>query len=336
MIGLMGSLVSSCQQSLDEEVQLPATISKARFTFTIALDDAASRASRADEWEENETDPYATVGTEYENVIDLETGFEIRAHYTNSYGLTDVAEVTVTKFEKLESVNQYRVEAEMKAIANTETLACRLEVYANCTSDNLTFNQGVEFIPMWGVKQTTLYLDKDQATELADPIYLLRSVAKVEVMLDGGLVKDFSLTSVTIDKYNKTGYVLPYGSASASNTESMNQSAVFNPYSTTNTLGANLGFNSVKENNFYVYLPEFQNVDSDGSELPTAAKMIVTINGRNYPLEFKTYADNTPFDVVRNHCYQYVIKSVKEDVDFELNYQVEVWKDITDLTVTFK
>ena len=58
MIGLMGSLVSSCQQSLDDEVQLPITTGKAQITFTIALDDIDSRAT----WEENEGATDAVVG----------------------------------------------------------------------------------------------------------------------------------------------------------------------------------------------------------------------------------------------------------------------------------
>lgn len=321
MIGLMGSLVSSCQQSLDEEVQLPATISKARFTFTIALDDAASRTSRAGEWEENETDPYATVGTKDENVIDLETGFEIRAHYTNSYGLTDVAEVTVTKFEKLEAVNRYRVEAEMKAVANTETLACRLEVYANCTSDNLTFNQGVEFIPMWGVKQTTLYLDKDQATELAEPIYLLRAMAKVEVMVADGVG---TLESVTLDKYNVNGNVLPMGAATATATEAMGQQTVFNPNVITS--GTNLRFTTAENGVCYIYLPEYRNV----GEGATPAVMTVTIDGEDYELHFKNYANDTPFDVVRNHYYQYTITGINKEagVKVSLQYKVVGWTSV--------
>ena len=56
---------------------------------------------------------------------------------------------------------------------------------------------------------------------------------------------------------------------------------------------------------FYVYLPEYQNIDGDGNELTSAAKMFVSINDKDYLLEFKFYADNTPFNIVRNHYYQY-------------------------------
>ena len=53
---------------------------------------------------------------------------------------------------------------------------------------------------MWGVKKTTLLLAKGELTELNEPVYLLRSMAKVEVKLDNQIAGDFNLTSVSIDK----------------------------------------------------------------------------------------------------------------------------------------
>lgn len=330
LIGLMGCLVSSCQQSLDEEVQLPAHIAKARITFTIALNDATSRASRAGEWIGNETDTEATAGTSDENAIN---NIQIRAHYTNSYGLADMADVTIREFREMEAINQYLVEADMEAIANTETLACRLEVFANCTPENPTFKQEVQNIPMWGVKQITLYLDKDQATELPEPIYLLRAMAKVEVLVNDGVGE---LQSVTVNKYNKNGNVLPTGAASATATEQMNQESVFNPNATDS--GENLSFTRGQNGGYYVYLPEYQNVGENGNKLTTAAQMTVTIGGKEYPLEFKMYSDDTPFDIVRNHYYQYTITGVAEDeVEVEMiMYQVMDWTEVDEMTLEFK
>ena len=67
-IGLMGFLASSCQHSLEEDVQYSRTSGKAQLTFTIALEsiDSRSRAS----WNQNESDNVSEVGTVYENQID--------------------------------------------------------------------------------------------------------------------------------------------------------------------------------------------------------------------------------------------------------------------------
>ena len=78
--------------------------------------------------------------------------------------------------------------------------------------------------------------------------------------------------------------------------------------------------------------------DGDGNELTSAAKMSVSINDKDYLLEFKLYADNTPFNIVRNHYYQYVITGVTEnevEVELSLQYQVMDWSDITNIPMDF-
>ena len=203
-IGLFGALVSSCQQSLDEEVQIPSASGKAQISFTIALDDIESRAT----WEENEGSTSAVVGSEQENAIDLtsEDGLKVFVYSTNG---TLLGEVTNKEVRKIDT-NEYKFNGQL-VIENltTSTLQCRLMVYANCIESDETFDFDAEYIPMWGVKETTLQLAKGELTQLTEPIYLLRSMAKVEVKLDESIAEDFNMTSVLVDKYNTTGYVLP-------------------------------------------------------------------------------------------------------------------------------
>ena len=338
-IGLFGALVSSCQQSLDEEVQIPAVSGKAQISFTIALDDIESRAT----WEDNEGSTSAFVGTEQENAIDLtsEDGLKVFVYTTTG---TLLGEVTNKEVRKIDT-NVYKFNGQL-VIENltTSTLQCRLMVYANCIESDETFNYNAQYIPMWGVKETTLQLAKGELTQLTEPIYLLRSMAKVEVKLDESIADDFNITSVLVDKYNATGNVEPIGAGDAADTKKMVLQDVFNPNASYDEESSPLFFTEERDENgegigvFYVYLPEYQNIDNNGNELTSAAKMSVSINDKDYLLEFKTYADNTPFNIVRNHYYQYVITGVTEnevEVELSLQYQVMDWSDITNIPMDF-
>ena len=325
MIGLMGSLVSSCQQSLDDEVQLPITTGKAQITFTIALDDIDSRAT----WEENEGATDAVVGSVNENAINLdsEDGLQVFVYDLQGRLLGEVINKEVRKID----TNTYSFNGNLE-IDNLQssTLPCRLMVYANCIESNETFEQSVEYIPMWGVKETTLQLAKGELTKLTEPIYLLRAMAKVEVKLDASIAEDFDLTSVVVDKYNSTGNVLP-SFTTLQDTELMDDQSVFNPNA---SLVENaLAFNEVEgEETFFIYLPEYQNVGED----VTPAEMKVVIDGIEYTLHFKDYTDDSPFNIVRNHYYQYTITGVNGGVELELNYQVENWTDVKNPTINFQ
>ena len=335
MIGLMGSLVSSCQQSLDDEVQLPITTGKAQITFTIALDDIDSRAA----WEDNEGATDAVVGSVNENAINLdsEDGLQVFVYDLQGKLLGEVINKEVRKID----TNTYSFNGNLE-IDNLQssTLPCRLMVYANCIESNETFKQSVEYIPMWGVKETTLQLAKGELTKLTEPIYLLRAMAKVEVKLDASIAEDFDLTSVLVDKYNSTGNVLPsYSYTTLQDTELMDDQSVFNPNA---SLVENaLAFNEVEgEETFFIYLPEYQNV-GEGASL---AQITVQIGDKTYPLEFKMYdndddeSNDQYFNIVRNHYYQYVITSVTEsevEVELSLRYQVIDWEEIEHPTLDF-
>ena len=212
-IGLVGCLVSSCQQSLDEAVQ-ESTIGKAEISFTIALDDIESRAT----WEDNEGSTSALVGTEKENAFDLTSEDGLKVFVWSTTGIP-LGEVTNKQVRKVDT-NVYKFNGQL-VIENltTSTLQCRLMVYANCIESDGTFNFNTQYIPMWGVKETTLQLAKGELTQLTEPIYLLRSMAKVEVKLDDNITDDFDLSSVEVDKYNTTGNVLPFGALTATDTK---------------------------------------------------------------------------------------------------------------------
>ena len=266
-------MISSCQQSADEEIVLPPN--NISITFTLAFDELSSATRAA--WSSNETASDASPGNEFENQIDLtsENGLQVFIYSTD--GQTCLSKVTDEDIVRLEEngriVYQFTGDAliDSRYIQNN-SLNCRLMVFANCdkidTTSGLTglyyqfdanaFRNQSQYIPMWGVKQCTLNLSKGDLSMVDGYIYLLRSMAKVEVKLDSSVADMFDLQNVIVNKYNKKGNVMPNGYKAAKLTEAMDQETVFNPNAS--SVDSDLAFVKVSADEYYVYLPEYQNI----------------------------------------------------------------------------
>ena len=194
-------------------------------------------------------------------------------------------------------------------------------------SDNLKFTrfayEGVakdtEFIPMWGVKAASLDLVKD-ATQDLGTIYVLRSMAKVEVKLsealsDGG----YTLTSMTMKNLNACGYCLPYGATTLTQTEALSLETCFRPDGTA-TVG-NQTVSGDGKSSWVMYVPEYKNV---GADAPAVINVGLMHNGVPMELDpetgliqFKGYDAGKPtgaaYNIVRNHNYVFEITGIKEE-----------------------
>ena len=213
-------------------------------------------------------------------------------------------------------------------------------VFANCTTDitsetdlsalSYTYNEGMD-IPMWGVITQTLSLEPGSRQEL-DEISLLRAFAKVEVSMN---LEGYTLQSVSIDKSNTQGYCLPKDYVSVANTTDLDREedtniTTFNPFtSPSNTIQTFSGAN----NNYYIYLPEYDNSTDDAAKIQVAVKNNATSEENTYDLEFKDYEngvpkDGTQYDIVRNHIYRYTITGVN-DGKLTVKYRALPWDLVT-------
>ena len=340
-IGLMGFLASSCQSS-EEEPQLPP--GKVKITFTLALDNLDSRSRAEGDWTYNETNG-GILGSEYENQIDFRTDNGLQVLVYSTDGQTYLGSVVNKDVVRLTNENGRLYEFTgdlMIAKENIPTdgvLNCRLMVFANCsavtpaTYANVTYSYKPTYIPMWGVQQCTLTLAEGELTRVPETIDMLRAMAKVEVKLDDNF--NATLEGVSIDKHNAAGYVVPEGYYTVTNTGALFQQPVFRPYvmQEGETVGSSLQFTDAN-GVCHIYLPEYQNV---GEGAPPAV-MTVTIDGKDYPLYFKDYANDTPFNVVRNHYYQYTITGIYQETEVEVSllYEVVDWSPVDNPELSFE
>ena len=193
--------------------------------------------------------------------------------------------------------------------------------------EDLTFEQNAANIPMWGVTTQTLTLTPGTADNLGS-IDLLRAMAKVEVCLSDELKDEYTLKSVTLNRYNKTGYCLPAGYNDVSETTELDREgskpASFNPCP---SLANDIIFTTNADNGTAVcYLPEYANDDANPAQLT----ITLTNEGtdKEYTLDLKDYTTDAYYNLVRNHIYRYTITDVN-DGTLTVKYRVLPWEVVS-------
>lgn len=337
MIGVLGMLTASCSQEADG-LDLD-TDGKVQVMFTIALDNpsAGSRATWGNNYD-------SAIGDDFDNYINPDQFFVKLTLGNTTYDVQNIAH-----WQQAGNKNVYEFVGEVDVNINTTTTYtnAKIMVYANMNpastfgtevfEPNYNINQsiarnpnGVAYIPMWGVQTVNLSLTPGTRTELIDPIYLLRSMAKVEVALTA---PEYTLTKVVLKKYNKIGNCLPVGAADVNNTKDLNFDNVnaidskpycFNPNAT--SAGTDLAF-TVTSNHLIFYMPEISNANDD-----LAMEVILERDGDEVTLSapylyFRNYSTNTAFDVVRNHWYQYNITAIGKSLDYTAD--IKPWSSAT-------
>lgn len=304
---------------------------EAQVVFTLRLDAPATAVTKAT-WDEVYDDE---DGTPYENAIDPA---RLQVMICNADGTTyyplqnlsftpDSSDDTGTTYTFVGSIDLSEAESNGLTSGNSY----KIMVLANCPDiadytglGDLTYTYGQTdqlktYLPMWGVTTAELSLTPGER-QLLGSIDLLRAVAKVEVLLDDNdELNDYSISAASIGPYNTTGYCLPAGWNSVTETKELHRQegstgspGSYRPYASSSE-GNSLAFSSPNNDGSYiVYLPEYDNTDTNPAEIS------ITINGKDYPIYFKTYTDGKPqegtdYNIVRNHLYRYTITGIDEN-----------------------
>lgn len=336
-IGVLGMLIVSCNQ--DDMVQQPSD-GTINVTFTLAMNASHSRAL-PDFTEEQ--------GNRYENMIDA-GGLQV-LFYSSDLS-TCMGKVENISIFKTGGNYIYTFVGDLKLDKanfkeNTNTISsCKVMVFANCpevtTNTNLSdglvysFDNGTSFlngntnIPMWGVASFyDLTLAPGVYTNLGT-IYILRALAKVEVIMSDAAATEFNLNSVLLkNNYNTTGRCLPKSYADASVTTDMDTDAkLFNAASSTAT--GTLAFKQGETNHWILYLPEYDNSTNPSyiaTDITTKAGEPVGLKDPN--IYFKVYNDgiatSESFNITRNYHYRYIIDKVNTGSELSLTCNAQPW-----------
>ncbi|MBE6275382.1 MAG: hypothetical protein E7096_03430 [Bacteroides sp.] len=329
-LSVLALMVFSCTQSEDDPTLQELDKEKVQVSFTLSME-ATNPTSRAGEtW----GDDYAPdfIGDEYDNQIDLNSLQVVLFDVDDKY----VGKVQQLRYYKVENgpINEYTFVGDLSTEIASGTYS--IMVFANCPEVTATTVADLKMmtfvynpqrgIPMWGFIKQNINLVPGSRTVL-NKIPVLRAMAKVEVSLNNNLVGDYSLLGVTLSRYKIGGYCLPQNyNATATSTGDLNIDTGFNPHAEAE-VGTSLSFNELIENQkFCVYIPEYDN-DAVPATMTLEVQHQDESAARTYTLDFR--------NIIRNHYYQYIITGVNENIEFELQYQVAAWIDVTNPTITF-
>lgn len=337
---------------------------KVKVTFTLSMEGAQTRSTRADDghtWGDNldnvtGNDYPEIIGNDFENRIKAES---LRVLIFTSEGAYkgDVGNLTYFTIGGNTASSEYQFLGEISDVELTTETEYRFMIAANgtlpadittigdvlftgFTDTDISYPNG--FIPMWGVLTKTVTLDTYQDL---GTIHLLRAAAKVEVCLAQQLIDEgFTLLDVFVNNYAPSGYWFPNNWNRVGCTLDLfhlgdgNTPGAYRPYSGTSNIakyfvddaGQSTYDTSKKLTNGFIYLPEFDNTTNTAANISLKLK---DGSGKIYEfpnsIEFKDYVDGKatgiPYNLVRNHYYQYTITQVNNGEALDLRLVVNPW-----------
>lgn len=186
-------------------------------------------------------------------------------------------------------------------------------------------------IPMWGVTTVDLTPILNEANyKIPDPLWLLRSAAKVEVQLSDDLkAKGTKINSAMLKYYNVEGYVAPYDWYQFDNTLQVDCEKAINVY---RHAAVNLPLiEDEATGNYYVYMPEYDNKNYPGERNKISLEFTVGGEVKYFEdaISFVEYSngkivDGSDYNIVRNHIYRFSIRSIAGS-NLMLEYTVADW-----------
>lgn len=328
MLALMLSL-SGCTSGSGDEPQATPNAVTVTFSVVTPRPNPTANNSRAT-W----GDPYLPdAGSDFDNLL---LSDQLRAVITNN---NCTEEIAVTRLycagaTEEESAISYEFVG-LIASADIEKLKAltqgKLHIMANAgTSPQLEstaaftlteFQPGNDFkaIPMWGVKTIDFSGVKQNERLDVGTVELLRAIAKVEVIIATdaqGTVEDFNIisaiNSLSINRLNRSGYLLPEDWAAASETKDVIKDS--NPLRINSSAAGETSFNpSADRKSVTFYVPECLNTAENElwMDLNYSSETEPVKTDRIYFCRYDTdgkAARENRYDIRRNHLYRFTVR----------------------------
>lgn len=243
---------------------------------------------------------------------------------------------TVTKLSDLQKVLSYTkaIGESASGVANTSW------VPDNAASSG---------IPLFGIKRTTLAGYDNKFHNSANPyplgtIWMLRTLAKVEIYVDGVVDKTIASANVIGGGWNTDLHLIPFQNANPADLNRMEGYSTsgstgqvtlapdftntnFTPTSSTSPLAMTQTtrvIDGVEKQVFVAYLPEYTltgTFPEGGAPRNDIIRVKFTDNEQEYPLAIAPYIDGNPGNqdvahwqyLLRNHIYRFAITGVLDD-----------------------
>lgn len=351
---LLLALVTSCVfDEADPLVENTAPQDPVMVTFK--LDVMSSAATKADNLDWN--DEYAIhIGNDFESRINT-SDLLVLAYQTDG---TFAAELPII----MRGTNDDgKVEFMCKLpdeLVSGNPASMKFMVLANCLNSGyrLSYNglvpnvEGLMYsiptqiaswaaIPMWGVKThsfayTNGSMNGNQDLGIID---VLRSTAKVGVKLSAELAAKYTLGGLKINRVAASGYSVPNGWNGTQQTDYLIHDNCFRQVQGDNLTATDVAkFIAAEDGTQYTYVPETAN--STDSEIAIALTLTETNPAEakapevltfDYTsgLKFRPYTDGAPngdpYNIVRNHYYEYTINSIEQGNELNLVAVVKPW-----------
>lgn len=362
LMALAALSLVACSQDADSDDTQKNIVS---VYFTLSVNEAeASVAAKS-----RSTAPPEGTGTwqrydpkgkadDYENAIDVD---KLNVYFYKVDGTYAGKVDDMTAYRDETKKNVYHIVGEMgideSNLINNQFTG-RMVVYANMdtpsnsswssTSTDIlgqsySFNpSSPTYIPMWGVRKVSFTATPGTQQQL-DDVYMLRAVAKVTVQLDETIMKDWTIESITMNRWNNKGYCLPSWVDNLDDTQALSFNQSENVYNATDVLQTTpLDFTTATASTASknLYLPEYDNTSTGVTPATISVKLRKpdgTSEGQTYTLQFVKYDDKdaptgTPYDIVRNHWYKYTIyKNAERTLSVKLT--VRKWNKETHPTI---
>lgn len=358
LVGVLGILAASCSQVVDDPtVDSRGEKEKVLIRFTIALDEPKAASRTCWDGYDPESENKGEIGSVAENYINPST-VQVLIYDMNGTPMGELKEVNVTPATDKNDNNQhlYYLTGAFEADADQiSSLDFKLMVFANTPKKSDLNNPDTwQFaypladgagIPMWGIATFTGVdlsgrTSEGNAAELSEPIYMLRSMAKIEVTLNSEANGGYELSGVTLNKAMKNGLVMPKLRTDApadvtikglESTEALGIEEVFNP-SDGDVDEASFTGNG---NTYYIYVPEYDASSDNGNlEINLALTNGTKDETGNDVITNKSFThggysggaySKTPWNVVRNHYYKYTVSISDSGKDLEVIITIKAW-----------
>ena len=328
------SLLLTACHIYDDYMYGPDGEQKVRVSFVLALGSSDAPFTKAETWSPVEPDGNAgyyapkDIGDSFDNMIS-----NLQVVFYDAQTDRYYSKVKITGYQKIDSqdsnMNLYRFSGDMWVDEDDLDKEFKMMVFTNMdhniqpwTSMNdleaLVFDTeglSTKGIPMWGVQSVTL----NQMKESDVTVYVLRAMAKVEVKLgEAPLEEGYTLSSMTMNNLNTSGYVLPHGAISGSRIVAATEVLSLDGLRIRSSHADAYTVSGDKARSLVMYVPEYDNLTTPAM----AAKISLVLNkgeGVVYKpsatIEFKGYVDGRPsgaaYDIRRNHNYVFEINQIK-------------------------